>query len=377
MGIGRLSPAEFVSQRSDALDGVRGFAVLLVFLSHASGRSLYPGEFFQFQGIGHIGVYLFFVLSSFLLTRNLLLELSRNGCVNYRKYTVRRVFRIYPLYFTVVTTVFLIQLCFGVQDPRYLNISGGWTGYLQHILLVKGDSIFWTIPAEVWYYLAIPFVALAIHKWKFLALIVLAVVAAFFSAWTELLYPPGRYSWLPQLKIIEISHNSQFFEVFLIGSLFAGLEWSSDKFPTFCPQLLKCAQLGVFLIFAVTIFYSMVVVCEKILWFQRSDFWFKYHSWIFAVVFSLVVTTVARKPDSAIAKFFKFKILQFMGILGFSWYLLHFPVFQFLNLSKEFFPDFYGRDLTFFIVSWLLCSCVSFVSYRLLERPFMNLAKRL
>ena len=35
------------SKRSLALDGVRGFAVLIVFLSHSSGRELYPAEFLK------------------------------------------------------------------------------------------------------------------------------------------------------------------------------------------------------------------------------------------------------------------------------------------------------------------------------------------
>ena len=51
-----------------SLDGLRGFAVLLVLLSHMSlvGINLVPG--LDFAGIGKAGVYLFFVLSAFLLT---------------------------------------------------------------------------------------------------------------------------------------------------------------------------------------------------------------------------------------------------------------------------------------------------------------------
>jgi len=47
-------------------DGIRGLAVLIVWLSHSSGRGMPIADFLNFVGIGHIGVMLFFVLSGFL-----------------------------------------------------------------------------------------------------------------------------------------------------------------------------------------------------------------------------------------------------------------------------------------------------------------------
>ena len=68
----------------DVLDGVRGLAVLLVILSHLANKDilLFEGLKYSGNGSGKVGVYLFFVLSSFLLTR-IALRNVRNGFVNY------------------------------------------------------------------------------------------------------------------------------------------------------------------------------------------------------------------------------------------------------------------------------------------------------
>jgi peptidoglycan/LPS O-acetylase OafA/YrhL len=56
------------SRRLDSIDGLRGFAALMVLASHASagGMNLLPG--LSLEGIGKHGVYLFYVISAYLLT---------------------------------------------------------------------------------------------------------------------------------------------------------------------------------------------------------------------------------------------------------------------------------------------------------------------
>src|SRR5664279_4066021 len=86
--------------RLPALDGLRGLAVLMVLLDHASDAKLRIFPAADMNRAGKYGVYLFFVLSAFLLTHLLLLrppaELSRARI--WLNYAVRRFFRIFPLY---------------------------------------------------------------------------------------------------------------------------------------------------------------------------------------------------------------------------------------------------------------------------------------
>src|ERR1700712_3415280 len=86
-------------KRLPALDGLRGLAVLLVLLDHASDAELRLFPAADMNRAGKYGVYLFFVLSAFLLTHLLLLrpaELTRAR--TWVNYAVRRFLRIFPLY---------------------------------------------------------------------------------------------------------------------------------------------------------------------------------------------------------------------------------------------------------------------------------------
>ena len=100
--LGRASPT--TGGHLDALDGLRGLAVLVVMASHWSnaGVDLLP---WSMSGTGKSGVYLFYVLSAYLLTRLMLLRGARTGFGNTRlwgDYALRRVLRIWPLYLVVL-----------------------------------------------------------------------------------------------------------------------------------------------------------------------------------------------------------------------------------------------------------------------------------
>lgn len=85
-------------RRLPALDGLRGVAVLLVLLSHASKHFPVVHPALNFRGAGKSGVLLFFLLSAYLLDRQIALAM-RHGEKNYwGNYFLRRVLRIYPLF---------------------------------------------------------------------------------------------------------------------------------------------------------------------------------------------------------------------------------------------------------------------------------------
>jgi len=89
----------------DSLDGLRGCAALIVVCSHTSNSGMFFLPFLDLRGIGKSGVFLFFLLSSFLLTLPLLRKgkevLSFSVMSHYWQ---RRFFRIYPLY-----TIYLLM----------------------------------------------------------------------------------------------------------------------------------------------------------------------------------------------------------------------------------------------------------------------------
>src|SRR5213592_4048461 len=87
-----------------ALDGLRGLAAMAVVFAHASNANMGVIYGVPLGGLGRVAVWLFFVLSAFLLTRQALIAL-RSG--DYRtwltSYAARRLLRIYPLLCVALT----------------------------------------------------------------------------------------------------------------------------------------------------------------------------------------------------------------------------------------------------------------------------------
>jgi len=77
-----------------SLDGLRGVSFMLVFLAHAGLEHRVPGGF---------GVTTFFFLSGFLITSLMRIEARSAGTVSLRHFYLRRVFRILPPFYLVLT----------------------------------------------------------------------------------------------------------------------------------------------------------------------------------------------------------------------------------------------------------------------------------
>ena len=135
------------SSRIPGLDGLRGIAALIVLLAHMSSGSffLFPGG--SFLGIGRSGVVLFFILSSFLLTSQVLDWPARDllGANRWLRYLEARILRIWPLYlfvlvFCVATTYLQIIPVAWRAAPLLNNLPFPMTldSLRQHLLLQRG-----------------------------------------------------------------------------------------------------------------------------------------------------------------------------------------------------------------------------------------------
>jgi peptidoglycan/LPS O-acetylase OafA/YrhL len=161
------------------LDVLRFFAFLMVFLSH-----VVPGDeaFFAQAHIppaladlliamsagGAFGVDLFFALSSFLITTLLLREWKANGHVDVRSFYVRRILRIWPLYFVFLCVVgpLVDARVPGESMPlkyvlAFALLAGNWAcvlwGYPHSV-----SGPLWSISIEEQFYLAWP---LVMRRW--------------------------------------------------------------------------------------------------------------------------------------------------------------------------------------------------------------------
>src|SRR5664279_3619422 len=151
------------------LDGLRGIAVMLVLCVHlVSGGHHNPilRLFFTATSFGWSGVDLFFVLSGFLITRILL---STKGYEGYfRNFYMRRVLRIFPLYYGVLTATFLLApLLLAGPKPGLSQLWFWFYGQNLSPALEKADlaipnplnfaySHLWSLAVEEQFYLIWP-----------------------------------------------------------------------------------------------------------------------------------------------------------------------------------------------------------------------------
>ena len=151
------------------LDALRFFAFLSVFLFHGMAFLL-PGEVvhperYHLAWMGMYGVPLFFFLSAYLITELLLLERDAFGQVNMGAFYVRRILRIWPLYFAVFFGfAFLNHFLPGVNPyarfswPYFTFFLGNW--YFAHHGFTGGPiDVLWTISVEEQFYILIAGVA--------------------------------------------------------------------------------------------------------------------------------------------------------------------------------------------------------------------------
>lgn len=145
-----------------ALDGLRGVAVLLVLCAHAANIGVKPLPFLDLSGCGRMGVFLFFVLSAYLL---LLPLVDREDLVSAKvwgRYAARRVVRILPAYLAWVFVYFALRETLTlapIEDWSLEDVRG-------HLLFLQADRHFWTLPVEMKWYAVLPLVALGLAALK-------------------------------------------------------------------------------------------------------------------------------------------------------------------------------------------------------------------
>ncbi|MEO7214398.1 acyltransferase [Mucilaginibacter sp.] len=108
------------------LDGIRAIAALLVVLSHVQLHKKLQGihhqDVIDFKNFGKIGVTIFFTLSGFLISYLLLEEKKRFKKVSLKHFYIRRILRIWPLYFLLIVVGFFIYPAKGSMHALWLSV---------------------------------------------------------------------------------------------------------------------------------------------------------------------------------------------------------------------------------------------------------------
>lgn len=192
------------------IDGLRAIAALSVVLHHGPTLTSIPA----FKNyLGWFGVDLFLVLSAFLLSRLLQMEYAATRAVNIRDFFVRRILRIWPLYFFFVTSSLLYALSTHSVGTKE---AIGW--YLAHVTFTQNLAAsvhsyspfpfaaqLWTIGLEEQVYVLMPiFIAAYLRNadpnWLGKALLATVAVFVLMRLSVVLLGRQHPYVWVSPLR---------------------------------------------------------------------------------------------------------------------------------------------------------------------------------
>src|ERR1017187_3095360 len=112
---------KFPAEKFPALTGIRAIAAYLVFFHHYAHTPQISGPLWRFLGEGHVGVTLFYVLSGFLITYNYSQKVNLGRGFWFR-YVSRRVGRIYPLYFFLLTLTYVLTVLSNAPPPTVKQV---------------------------------------------------------------------------------------------------------------------------------------------------------------------------------------------------------------------------------------------------------------
>jgi peptidoglycan/LPS O-acetylase OafA/YrhL len=187
------------------LDVLRFFAFLCVYLHHTMSTGSSGGLAHRFPAIAGwypllqqtfgLGLCLFFFLSSYLITSLLGIERARTGTVDLRKFYLRRILRIWPLYLAFLAGISLLGLWWPdvrIQPMRLLALlllAGNWYAIYAGLgpLVV---AHLWSISVEEQFYLLWPRAVRRLSSNAMGALCVLICAVALAATW--ILYARGN-----------------------------------------------------------------------------------------------------------------------------------------------------------------------------------------
>jgi len=332
------------------IDGLRAFAVLSVLLYHAGIE--------KFSG-GYIGVDVFFVISGYLITTNIISQLKQDNFSIFNFYE-RRARRILPALLFVVLTC--IPLAWFWLTPEYFESFSqsllAVATFVSNIFFWQLGDYFdtqlelqpllhtWSLAVEKQFYIFFPLFLVSIwtlrKKWIPVFLGIIFISSFIISEYSSHNFPNAGFYLLP----------SRTWEL-LAGSILAIYLAKNNNldFPR------KVSEIGS--LFGITLIIFSVLIIDKTTKFQSFNT-------VLPVLGTLLIILYAT-PKTSVGKIASLKVFVGIGLLSYSIYLWHFPLFSFARHKNMAEPS-----LTLFLVIIILTFVLAYISWKFIEVPFRN-----
>ncbi len=370
------------THRYQAFDSLRSIAALVVLLAHAQTLLALniPNLPWPLSGLldSRAAVAFFFVLSGFVL--HLSLSKTELSFASYVGFQVRRILRIYPLYYlsllAVLAAIYLQDKnAFPLFHDRIKDVLAAdhrnVYQWLQQLLLIGPgfDMYFlnppaWTLVVEMRVAIFFPVISWIVSRLsirKGAIFVCASVLAAFIggklmhSEFIELipLFLMGAFFAQHRNVILNAKISpAKMWSLILLSFIFYTSRFSMRDFVSVCWYVLGFGS------FSQTTLRDLLSI-----------------GWYACGLGSLGIMLLVVRNRMA-AKFLLRPALVFLGALSYGIYVLHFPVFLWLSAYRAKF-NLSGSAIIFFLLGLLLTIAISFLTYRFVEAPFIELGRKL
>ena len=366
-----------------ALDGLRGLAVAMVLVFHFVGQML-PTNAVERAIVavtkhGLLGVDLFFVLSGFLIT-GLLYE-AHNKPHYLRNFYMRRVLRIFPLYYGVLALVFfvapLIPLLRGATLDYLLDRQAWAWLYGINVYLAGHEewsfsylNHFWSLCVEEHFYLFWPFVVLLLAR-RPRALIAVSLAISLGAMSARVIGVSLGLSWWTTVVLTPFKLDGLALGAFLAVMVRqpGGLDWLVRAMPRIA------AVVGGLLVVS---FVWTVLVSREGLEVVGSI-----RAALFQILLACVLLGVLIAPKlSAVSRVFCSRFMVFLGTYSYGLYVYHHFISYYLasnrtELELAQWLGSHGLAVALQATLGISISVVlAYLSYELFEKRFLGLKHR-
>jgi len=367
------------------LDALRSIAALFVLLSHI--LSVYLDKYFSdaiwytnpltqfFIRNGGLGVQIFFTLSGFLITYLLLSEIRETNHINFRNFFIRRVLRIWPVYFLVVFFVFVVLELFkqmmNIDTPLFESPLMS-VFFLSNYDLIKimADpgmypngilSLTWSVSVEEQFYLIWPllFLLVSFSRIKY------AIIGVILIGFIFILYHNGDQN-------VIYRHTVSNFIFLGSGGLLAYLQIYKYKVLNIFMNMNKFKLLSIFLILI------MLMIFTKS---QLMNSPYGYPGYLFLTVLFLFYTLLLLTTEKIDVFFDLSSISWLLNIAKYTYGLYMYHRIAGFILETVFFKvmkiqSSLGTDFILMIIQFILTFFMAIMSYYFMEKPLLKLKNR-
>jgi peptidoglycan/LPS O-acetylase OafA/YrhL len=368
------------------LDAIRFIAALMVFLSHELDQLFslshikfsFLGRLWDLIACGYLGVYMFFVLSGFLITYILLKEKELTNHINVKNFYFRRILRIWPLYFLILLISFGI-IPYTTHMTEIINTTAQrlpyYLSFLSNFDMLHQDKfqqgqgngavVFmqtttWSVSIEEQFYLVLPLLFLLVKPRYYASIFITAIIGSIAFR----LYNCND-------GLVLAYHTFSVVVYLAIGGLSAYLVLKRQSFLNFFSGIPPWVSFLIYL-------GGFIILLYRVDLMGTSPYVRVFLPLFYGAFFAFVILD-QNYSQQCFLKLGRSKFLTFWGKYSYGIYLLHpvvMGIVKYFIIRENIIETTFLNYLAIGIIALILTLAVSYLSYELFEKRFLTLKRK-